>query len=80
MYARPDILDALSILTPEDRQLLLLRESARLSYNEIARTLGISRELVAGRLSGARQKILRALDMNAGAPRQASEQMRLCES
>lgn len=49
-------------LPSECRQVLVLREYEKLSYEDIARVLGSDRETVAARLSEARRQLLRLLE------------------
>ena len=51
----------LSHLPESHREILLLRESHGLSYDELATTLGCSMDAVKGRLKRARQELLRTV-------------------
>ncbi|MCW2902356.1 MAG: siderophore-interacting protein [Streptosporangiaceae bacterium] len=52
---------AIAALPPEQRSPLVLREYAHCSYEEIARTLGISMGAVRGRLHRARVELMQAM-------------------
>jgi RNA polymerase sigma-70 factor, ECF subfamily len=54
---RMDLLWALDQLTPEHKQVLVLREFEQLSYEEIAQVLGIPRGTVESRLHRARAEL-----------------------
>ena len=58
-----DALTTLRSLPAEYRDVLVLREFQRRSYDQIAQTLGIPRNLVAGRLTTARRELMKQLDM-----------------
>ena len=58
-----DALTTLSLLPREYRQVLLLREVQKRSYDEIAQELGLSRETVALRLTCARRELMGRLGM-----------------
>lgn len=63
-----DLLHALSQISPEHREILVLKEVRGLSYAAIARRLGVPEESVAARLYQARQAFLEpwsALDPRA---------------
>ncbi len=51
------IQSALHRLTPEHREVLVLREYQDFSYNEIAETLGLSIEAVKSRIFRARMEL-----------------------
>lgn len=55
-------------LAPEDREMIVLREIYGRSYDQIAATLGISRERVASRLASARRELIGRLGLNDNAP------------
>ena len=59
--ARLDLQAALSKLSPEHRQVLVLREIEQLSYDEIADVLKIARGTVESRLFRARGELKRRL-------------------
>lgn len=54
---RQVVLDALQQLTPEHREVLMLREYQDFSYNEIAETLGLTLEAVKSRIFRARTEL-----------------------
>jgi RNA polymerase sigma-70 factor (ECF subfamily) len=54
---RQVIQSALQRLTPEHREVLVLREYQDLSYNEIAETLGLRLEAVKSRIFRARMEL-----------------------
>jgi RNA polymerase sigma factor (sigma-70 family) len=58
-----DALTTLRSLPAEYRDVLVLREFQRRSYDQIAQRLGIPRNLVAGRLTTARRELMKQLDM-----------------
>jgi RNA polymerase sigma-70 factor (ECF subfamily) len=59
---RADCLQAALLrLTEDDRQVIVLRHFAELSYAEIAETLGLAEKTVKSRLHEARQRLGRAL-------------------
>jgi len=58
-----DALAALSSLPQEYREVLLLREVQKASYDQIAVALGLSRDAVSMRLTGARRELMRRLRM-----------------
>lgn len=65
------IFDALDTLSPDHRQVVLLREVEGLSYAEIAETMGIAEGTVMSRLFYARRKLrdqLKDLMPESGAP------------
>ena len=55
------IMDAMETLSPEHRQIVLLREIEGLSYKEIADSLGLAEGTVMSRLFYARKKLQQAL-------------------
>jgi RNA polymerase sigma factor (sigma-70 family) len=55
-----DVMAALTRLSPEHREVVVLREFAQMNYQQIADTLGLPRGTVESRLSRARAE-LRAL-------------------
>jgi RNA polymerase sigma-70 factor (ECF subfamily) len=55
--ARVDAMEMLQTLSPEHRQVIVLREIEGMSYEEMARTLGIPRGTVESRLHRARQEL-----------------------
>ena len=57
--AKIDVTEMLQTLSAEHRQVLVLREIQRLSYGEIAETLGVPVGTVESRLYRARQDLLR---------------------
>lgn len=56
--ARLDLARMLQSLSPELRQVIILRELEQMSYQEIAQTLGLPRGTVESRLHRARQQLL----------------------
>jgi DNA-directed RNA polymerase specialized sigma24 family protein len=58
-----DALIRLSSLPREYREVLLLREVQKQSYDQIAEQLGLSRDAVSVRLTGARRELMRLLGM-----------------
>jgi RNA polymerase sigma-70 factor (ECF subfamily) len=52
-----DLADALAALTPDHREVIVLREIEGLSYQEMSRTLGVPRGTVESRLFRARQAL-----------------------
>ena len=67
-----DALATLHALPLEYRDVLVLREVERRSYDEIGEALGLSRDLVASRLTGARRELLKRLDMLDNGPRKVA--------
>jgi RNA polymerase sigma-70 factor (ECF subfamily) len=59
---RQVIQSALQRLTPEHREVLVLREYQDLSYNEIAETLGLRLEAVKSRIFRARTELKNLLN------------------
>jgi RNA polymerase sigma-70 factor (ECF subfamily) len=57
--SRLDLLAMLEELSPDHREILLLRETQQLSYDEIAEALGVPRGTVESRLFRARQELRR---------------------
>jgi RNA polymerase sigma-70 factor (ECF subfamily) len=57
--SRVDLLTMLEELSPDHREILLLRETQQMSYDEIAETLGVPRGTVESRLFRARQELRR---------------------
>lgn len=57
--SRLDLLAMLEELSPDHRQILVLRETQKMSYDEIAETLGVPRGTVESRLFRARQELRR---------------------
>ena len=55
--ARMDVMHVLAQLSPEHREILVLRELEGMSYDEIAGALGVPRGTVESRLFRARQEI-----------------------
>jgi RNA polymerase sigma-70 factor (ECF subfamily) len=55
--SRVDVKQMLEALTPEHREVLVLRELEGLSYEEIAQTLGVPRGTVESRLHRARRQL-----------------------
>lgn len=55
--ARMDVMHVLAQLSPEHREILVLRELEGMSYDEIAAALGVPRGTVESRLFRARQEI-----------------------
>lgn len=74
--ASKNIVALVNSLPPLDRRVLLLREKQRLSYNQISAALGISCELVSGRIAAARRALLQDLH----APRTPFASFRLLEN
>lgn len=56
--AKMDLLTMLDTLTPEHREILVLRELEGLSYDELATALSVPRGTVESRLHRARQKLI----------------------
>jgi RNA polymerase sigma-70 factor (ECF subfamily) len=56
---------ALLRLTAEDREVIVLRHFAELSYAEIGETLGLAEKTVKSRLHEARQRLGRMLEAEA---------------
>jgi len=54
---RMDLLEVLSGLSPEHREVVVLRELEGMSYDEIAGVLGVPRGTVESRLFRAREKL-----------------------
>ena len=54
---RMDVLGSLETLTPEHREVIVLREFQSMSYEEIAEVLGVPRGTVESRLFRARQEL-----------------------
>ena len=52
-----DVLEMLETLSPEHRQVMVLREMQGMSYDEIAQVLGVPRGTVESRLFRARQEL-----------------------
>ena len=65
-----DALTTLSLLPVQFREVLLLREVQKRSYDEISEALGLSREAVAVRLTGARRELMSRLGMRDNAGRE----------
>ena len=65
--SRLDLLAMLEELSPDHREILLLRETQQMSYDEIAETLGVPRGTVESRLfrapPGAAAEVLRILHL-----------------
>ena len=59
--ARLDLQTALAKLSPEHRQVLVLREIEQLSYDEIAKVLGVAKGTVESRLFRGRAELRRRL-------------------
>lgn len=59
--ARLDLTDLLERLTPEHREVIILRELQAMSYDEIARALGVPRGTVESRLYRAREQLRQML-------------------
>ena len=57
--SRVDVNAMLQVLSPEHREILVLRELRQMSYDEIAQTLHIPRGTVESRLHRARQELKR---------------------
>lgn len=57
--SRLDLLSMLEELSPDHREILLLRETQQMSYDEIAAALGVPRGTVESRLFRARQELRR---------------------
>ena len=69
-----DALTTLSSLPGEYREVLLLREVQKRSYDEISTILGLSRESVALRLTSARRELLRRLSFGDNEARALSRE------
>ncbi|BCJ51969.1 DNA-directed RNA polymerase sigma-70 factor [Actinoplanes sp. NBRC 14428] len=65
-----DLWRALAALSPDDRELLLLRAWDRLAVTEIATLLGISAATASSRLHKARRRLDRELDPDTTRPRE----------
>jgi RNA polymerase sigma-70 factor (ECF subfamily) len=63
---------ALERLSPQDREILVLREFQESTYAEIAQTLGIPRGTVMSRLYYARRRLRRELEHILGARQETS--------
>jgi RNA polymerase sigma factor (sigma-70 family) len=59
---QPQLAHALTLLSPGERDVLLLVALSQLSHEEVAEALGISYGTVASRLSRARKKLRTAID------------------
>lgn len=59
--ARMDVMEMLTRLTPEHREVLVLRELEQMSYDEIAGVLKVPAGTVESRLSRARQELRKRL-------------------
>jgi RNA polymerase sigma-70 factor (ECF subfamily) len=59
---QPQLARALTLLTPGERDVLLLVALSQLSHEEVAEALGITYSTVASRLSRARKKLKTAID------------------
>jgi len=59
--ARMDVADALKDLSPEHREVVVLREMQGLSYEEMAEVLGVPRGTVESRLFRARRELQKLL-------------------
>ena len=55
--SRVDVMQMLDVLSPDHRQVIVLRELEGLSYEEIAEALGVPRGTVESRLHRARQEL-----------------------
>ena len=66
-----DAMTMLCSLPREYRQVLVLREVERRSYDEIAGLLGLSRDSVACRLTRARRELMKQLEMRDNFSRRA---------
>lgn len=62
--ARLDLTAMLATLSPEHRQVIILRELQQLSYEEIAMTLGVPRGTVESRLHRAREELRKRFGSN----------------
>ncbi|GII80075.1 DNA-directed RNA polymerase sigma-70 factor [Sphaerisporangium rufum] len=62
---RPRLVQAMALLTPGERDVVLLVALGRLGYQEVAEALGISAGTVGSRLSRARAKLHDVLDPEA---------------
>ena len=65
---RESLQEALDTLTPEHRQILLLREIGGLSYEEIAESLGLETGTVKSRLARAREQMRVQLTASGNLP------------
>lgn len=70
--ARETLWEALGVLPPEHREILILKELEGFRYGEIAGILEIPEGTVASRLFHARQALRDALNRNGGAPKSHS--------
>ena len=59
---QPELVRALTVLSPGERDVLLLVALSQLSHEEVAEALGVSYGTVGSRLSRARKKLHTALD------------------
>ncbi|MBC6460782.1 RNA polymerase sigma factor [Actinomadura sp. HBU206391] len=62
---QPELAKALASLSQGERDVVLLVALAQLSYDEVAQALGISQGTVGSRLSRARKKLHKAIDLEA---------------
>jgi len=62
---RLDLATVLKELSPQHREIIVLREIEQLSYDEIAKTLGMPRGTVESRIHRARLELRRRLDVYA---------------
>ena len=60
--ARMDVMDAIQSLSPDHRDVIILREMEGLSYDDMAETLGIPRGTVESRLFRARRQLQERLE------------------
>jgi RNA polymerase sigma-70 factor (ECF subfamily) len=62
---RMDLAAVLQHLTPQHRQIIVLREIEQLTYEEIAQTLGVPRGTVESRIHRARLELRQRLSVYA---------------